>query len=111
MKKPTIILTKKSVNSKILCDIIDDSARECIEETIHEWDSEYARDYAVNTFNRFVSMQFAASGKITHWDINCDRRNNKMKDMDQGKYQFIVKYNQKNCLNVTQLIYDIEYKK
>lgn len=99
-------LTSKAVNSKGLLEEIHDFVIVGMTETGVNWSSDVQRDSYISMLDDFMG-ECADEGKIEQWDVCCDNRNNKASDMANGKYLLEVKYRQRNCLNVTTLIYNI----
>lgn len=101
-----IVVTKKSVNNKSIFEEIDTFIHEILESGLELHDEDDRWIFTQETEN--VLDMFVGTGKIINYDVMFDYRNNKRADMVKGKYNIIVKYKQFNCLNTTQLIYDID---
>lgn len=100
-------LTKKSVNSKNLFEEIHDFVTTGMDDTGVNWASDVQRTAYIEMVDEYLA-EVAAEGKIEQWDIRCNSRNNKLIDMSNGKFVVDVFYRQKNCLNTTQLRYEID---
>jgi len=101
-----ITLTKKSVNSKAICETIDTFIRELIDADVNFYDEEDR--WIVVQETDIMMDELAESGKIIGWDVVFDARNNKRADMVKGHFNLIIKYVQYNCLNTSQLIYTFD---
>jgi len=99
-------LTKKSVNSKSIFEEINAFVTEVFEAGLDLRDEDDRWIFVREIEN--VLDQMIEDGKIIGYDVMFDYRNNKRADLVKGKYNIIIKYNQFNCLNITQLIYDLD---
>jgi hypothetical protein len=100
--------TFKSVNSKHIVNDINLFVEEALREFGIQWDSEAQRTSFVEILEDFLYDTAEQEGKIVAFKVMCDRRNNKASDNERGIYQLDIHFNQKNCLNTTQLIYTID---
>ena len=100
-------LTKKAVNSKLLCDDIIKIVEEGLNSHGIMWSSEVHRTSFAETLEEILSQIADETGKITQWKVLCDRRNNTTSNMNKGLYKLEIQYKQRNCLNMTRLIYKI----
>jgi hypothetical protein len=99
-------LTKRAVNSKPLFEEIHDFIVTGMDDTGVNWASEVQRTAYIEMLDEFLA-EVAEEGKIEQWDVRCNSRNNKLSDMNNGKFVVDVFYKQRNCLNTTQLRYEI----
>lgn len=99
-------MTEKSINSKTLRDEIHALVAAAIDEIGVNWNVESQRSAFTEMVHEFLD-EVGAEGRITQWDVVCDQRNNKRKDMANGDYNFDVVYKQKHCLNTSVLSYAI----
>lgn len=100
-------LEKKSVNSKVLFDEISSFIEEGLNDMGIMWSSDAQRDSFADIVEEWLE-EVGGDGKIEQWKVICDYRNNKVAQMDEGKYVFDVYYKQRNCLNMTHLRYNIK---
>lgn len=100
--------TFKSVNSKSVVNDINLFVEEALQEFGIQWDSEAQRTSFVEILEDFLYDTSEQEGKIVAFKVMCDRRNNKASENENGIYQLDIHFNQKNCLNTTQLIYTID---
>lgn len=94
----------KCVNSKILFGEIS----KFVNDGFDQIGSLFARDSGRMQFVSVVNDFFYAlqdNDIITHWNVICDQRNNKVADMEAGQFRLTVSYKQRNCLNTTELRY------
>jgi hypothetical protein len=101
--------TEKAVNSKPLLKELTGFIEDGITDFGIMWDSDLHRDSLIEVIDDYL-MELAEGGRVTHWKVVCDSRNNKLADMDEGIYHLTVMYKQWNCLNTTQLNYVIDTK-
>lgn len=99
-------LVKKSVNSTHLANAIDAFVFDGLSEFAAGWHNPYHREMFLEILEHGME-ELSNIGKITQWDVVCDSRNNKMSNINAGKYNLVVKFKQTNCVNTTQLIYEL----
>lgn len=100
-------LTTKAVNSKTLLSRVREYIEETMEDVSIEWSSDASREALLSIIEDQMEL-LLFDGLITQWNIMCDFRNNKVRDMEQGKFNLEVSYKQKHCLNTTKLLYKIQ---
>lgn len=100
-------LQKFAVNSKPLFDEITEYIHEGLDETSMNWFDDMYRESFVEVIDEWLE-QYADEGRIEQWKVVCDSRNNKTKDIEDGKFILDVYYKQWNCLNTTHLHYIIQ---
>ncbi len=103
-------LDKKCVNSKILFTEISKFIGEGFNQIGSIFSSESGRLQFIVVLNDFF-FTLQQNGIITHWNVMCDLRNNKVVDMENGQYRLTTSYKQRNCLNTTELQYLIRVDK
>lgn len=101
-------LKTSNVNSKSLLNEITFFLEECIDHMGFDWAQEYHRQSFVDIISDDLD-EVAQKNLITQWNVVFDRRNNKVADMNNGKYVVDVYYKQRNCYNTTQLTYTINF--
>ena len=98
-------LTTRAVNSKHLL-----SGIRLFEKIFTEyqiiWSNEGMRQSVVDMIDGMME-DIATAGKISQWNVICDYRNNKVSEMAVGRYYITITYRQTNCLNTTELKYQI----
>jgi hypothetical protein len=99
-----IKLNKKCVNSKILFTEITNFISEGFNQIGSIFNSESGRLQFIVVLNDFF-FTLQQNGIITHWNVMCDLRNNKVVDMENGQFRLTTSYKQRNCLNTTELQY------
>jgi len=104
----TWTLKTRAVNSKALQRKISELVEEAIEESGVLWSSDTHRESFVEVVDEWLEQFADLTGEITQWNVICDLRNNKIADLESGTYTFDITYRQKNCLNTTQLQYEIQ---
>ena len=103
---PTNLKTKmRNVNNKTLAQEIDKFMIEVFTIEHINWENPDHRDQVVEMIEFFFYELAALTGKITQFDVICDRRNNPLTIKKKGKVNLTLKYQQKNCLNTTYLDY------
>ncbi len=100
-------LTEKAVNSKPLFNEIHDFIAEGLNDMGVVWNSDSHRDSFISIVEDWLEEKWQ-EGKIEQFKVICDFRNNKIADMESGKYIIDVYYKQRNCLNTTQLHYEVQ---
>lgn len=98
-------LTTRAVNSKRLLAMIQQIEQVFTEYNII-WSNEPLREAAIDMIDS-VMESIADQGKITQWNVVSDFRNNKISDMNDGKFNVTISYRQTNCLNTTVLKYHL----
>lgn len=99
-------LTTKAANSKTLLARVRRSVEETVEDISIEWSSDASREALLSVFEDEMEV-LVSEGLITQWDVMCNFRNNKVKDMEQGRFNLEISYKQTHCLNTTRLLYEI----
>lgn len=101
----------RNVNSKALLKQFTDTFRDIAGQFImqHRVGLRYTFDYTnlVEFLDVYCQDQIEQN-TITTYDVVGDTRNNDPKDMDDGKMLISVKFQQFNCLNITQIDYYLE---
>lgn len=92
----------KSINSKTLCNDVLEYLMEGVNDFGIVWDSEPHRESYIHVVNDFLT-DLAEEGKIGQFKVIGDKRNNKYTDMERGIYHVDVAYQQRNCLNTSQI--------
>ena len=112
-----IRVENKNVNSDLLANDIKEQVTECIDYIINmNLRSEEDREQLVESTEYILMRQFF-DGRIITYKTIMDKRNNKRQDISRGKFRLDIKYQEKHCLNVTQLnffitenVKEIEYE-
>lgn len=103
-------LDSRCVNGKILFTEVT----RFILEGFNQIDSAFQTDHGRMSFLAVLNDFFLAlyeNDIVTHWNVMCDLRNNKVADMEKGQYRLTTSYKQRNCLNTTELQYLIRIDK
>lgn len=95
-----------AVNSKKLLSEITAVIEEGFDDMGVIWGSDTHRDSFVDLIDQWMEEK-AIDGKIEQWKVICDFRNNKVVDMENGKFVFEIQYKQTHCVNVTRIEYTI----
>ena len=103
------IIKEVSVNSKVLNTTVREYIEEGLEHANVVWSNQTHRDSFVAVIEDMMQM-LAEDDKVIQWNIMCDGRNNKTKDMNAGRFYLDVHYKQRNCINFTRLTYQIDAK-
>lgn len=106
MTQPNAILKTKNINSKLLFKEINDYVFEGINSNAVRWKDETHRKSFVEVIEEFLE-ELAENSKITQFKVMCDRRNNSMEDLEKGIVKLTIKFVQKNCLNISEIEYQI----
>ncbi len=101
-----VITKAKNVNSKTLYNLINDYVSEGINAGEIRWKDEIHRDSFVEVIEEFL-REIADDGKITQFKALCDLRNNTMDELENGSVKLTIDYKQKQCLNTTEITYQI----
>ena len=100
----------KSVNDPSLAKEITDFVEEGMNELRFDWSSAAQRDSFIGILEDYI--QDVGFGKdsptMDQFKIICDKRNNKTLDTTNGKYHLDIEYKQRNCFNVTKIMYTIK---
>ncbi len=103
-------LDSNSVNSKILFTEVSNFIREGFDQIGSIFSQDNGRAQFVLVLNDFLHT-LLENDILTHWNVICDLRNNKVVDMENGQYRLTVSYKQRNCLNTTELQYLVRVDK
>lgn len=98
-------LKTRAVNSKKLLGSIRGFEKIFTEYQVI-WSNEGMRQSVCDMIDGMME-DIAVSGKISQWNVICDYRNNKVSAMTVGIYHLDITYRQTNCLNTTELNYEI----
>lgn len=97
----------KNINSKLLRDeIINAIDGNFKTRLIVGWERKEFRDGFVEIIANIL-VKFQDDGRLDYFKVVCDTRNNTYDKMEAGQYKLDVYYKQSNCLNVSELNYDI----
>lgn len=102
-------IISKAVNSKRLYDEVEDFVSTSMSDIGVNWSSDAQRASYVEMLEDYFT-ELAEDDRIEQFDVRCDGRNNKIKDMNDGKFILDLRYRQRHCLNVTQVRYTINAK-
>lgn len=100
-------IVPKAVNSRRLYNSINELVEEAIVTSRVSWTNDEERDL----FSEFLNSLFYEiyeSGFIEQWKVKCGKTNNKMEDILEGRVNIDIYYKQRNCLNITNIRYEIE---
>ena len=103
---PEYILKTKHINSKPLLLEISEFVGTIIDDYNIIWSSDSQRDAILEVIDEHM-QDLAEVGKLEQWDVICDERNNKKKDMQNKITHLDIKYVQHNCYNISELNYTI----
>lgn len=103
----TFKVTLKAVNNKSLVKSITDYIEDGIKSLGVGWNNESHRSAFVQIIEEFLENLLEAEEKIEQYKVVCDRRNNKIIDMERSIYSIDVEFKQKHCLNKTKIHYFI----
>jgi hypothetical protein len=99
-----VLIKKRFVNSKPLFVEINDFIETGLLTPGISWNTEIHRHSFVEVMGDWLS-EFKEEGKITQFDVIADHRINSTYDKD--KFNVVVKYKQKHCLNTTIIEYTV----
>ena len=99
----------RAVNSKPLLDEITSTIEDLLEGAGVIWSSDSHRDPFVEMITDYMKS-FLDQQKIEQFKVICDYRNNRLSQMEKGVYHFDVEYRQRNCVNITRVLYTITDK-
>jgi len=106
MSQPNVVVKTKSINSKLLFKEINDYIIEGINSNAIRWRDETHRVSFVEVVEEFLD-NLANNSKITQFKVMCDKRNNSMENLAKGTVKITIKFVQKNCLNISEIEYQI----
>lgn len=99
----------KAVNNKALVKEISTFMDQIILELGEiRWNDQIQREQIVAYLDNYMSELSQETKSIVNYKVVMDRRNNKTKDMDNGVFHLDVCFKQKNCINITQILYTIQ---
>lgn len=94
-------------NSKILLTMITTFIGEIIDNYDVIWENNSQRDAILEIIDEFLE-DLKDNGKLEQWDVICDKRNNNRFTADSGTVLLDITYRQKNCYNITKLLYAVK---
>lgn len=100
-------ITPVSVNSKRLFLSINELVEEGIVTSRVSWSNDEERELFCDFLNSMFH-EIYDTGFIEQWKIKCNKQNNKMEDILEGRINLEVHYKQRNCLNITKIKYEIQ---
>ena len=103
-------LDKKGINSKILFTEVSNFVQEGFDQIGSIFSRDNGRSQFVLVLSDFLQT-LLTNDILTHWNVICDLRNNKVVDMENGQYRLTISYKQRNCLNTTERQYFIRVDK
>ena len=108
-----VTVKTKNVNSKLLFKNINDAVRKISDECIVPTVTLFAYEYEYGQLSMFLNTFMAVLKEkevVRHYDVICDVRNNPQIQTRAGVIKALIKYKQKNCLNVTEIDYTFSIK-
>ena len=95
-----------AINSRRLQKKITDFVEEGFSSVEIHWASEVHRTSFIEVIEEWIQNEL--SEEITHFKILCDERNNNTTAFDKGEFNFEIQYKQKNCYNMSRIVYRIK---
>lgn len=105
----SITIKTTNINSKILYAEINQFIEEGINDIGVRWANDTHRESFVEIIEEWL-LEYAVKGKITQFNVICDKRNNLAKELANGNVIFDIEYKQTNCCNTTKIKYIITEK-
>jgi len=100
-------LKTNHVNSKILLNDVSSFVDEIILNFNIIWNSDSQRDAILEVIDERL-QDMVDEQRIEQWNVICDGRNNKQRDIQNKITHLDISYRQRNCYNVTELRYTIK---
>jgi len=91
-------------NSSLVEEVIVFASETLDNAFFHDFTNEHDRQIMADSLDYFCDL-LHENNIIDQYDIIFDKRNNKRKDMDAGKFTIEIRFKQKHCLNVTSVKY------
>lgn len=98
-------LTKRNVNTDVLCDEIENCIEHIFKNFSINWSSELHRTTIIEMIEQYLH-DMSEDGKLTQWNVMCDHRNNPI-NLDNDIHLDIM-FRQRNCFNETSLHFLID---
>lgn len=106
MNRTNVVVRTRNINSKILFNQVNDSILEAINTSDIRWKDDIHRASLIDVLEEFLET-LADDSKITQFVAMCDIRNNTLEELERGTVKLTIKYKQKDCLNTTEITYQI----
>lgn len=103
----TFTIKTKHINSKMLLNEVTSLIDDIIKNFNITWNSDQQRDIIFEVIDEHM-QDLAEAHKILRWDVVCDARNNKQRDIKQNITHLDIEYTQWNCYNVSEIKYIIQ---
>lgn len=104
-------LTRKTyaINDKHLLAQITEFVEEGFNSVEIKWTSDVHRASFTEVVEEWMLNEL--DDDITHFKVLCDIRNNTASAFTMGDFYFEVQYRQRNCFNISRIVYHISTKK
>lgn len=102
-------IKRKSINNKILANDIEHFVTEMIYAVGVYWPGENSRSRCIEALNDQLQELYEQT-IIEQYNVLCDQRNNTHSQMSNGIFNLTVKFKQRNCVNTSQLDFEIHIK-
>lgn len=96
----------RNINSKTLLSFITSNIIQTCDEYIINRGTHLDRDYDFDQLNQYIDMlmeDIMEDGKITHYNVVCDDRNNQRADVKRGIIKASISFKQLHCLNTSSV--------
>ena len=103
-----VLLRTKCVNNDRICREVDVIGMEVIEHYLSTLQNVDAQLETAEILEDYLAEYVESERSILGVEVICDARNNSRKDCEDGKVHLTIKYRQQNCLNITELAYEIK---
>ncbi len=101
-------LKTKNVNNPHLLKKVSDFTGDLINNFDIIWNNDKQRDVILEVVDEFLEDLGNNASEIEQWNVICDGRNNKTKDIKNKVTHLDIYYRQRHCYNITVLNYTIK---
>jgi hypothetical protein len=100
-----VTLKAVNVNNKRIMREVDNYVMNGVKATVRDLRDEQEQQGLAMLIEDVLHDFAASENLLDQVHVICDRRNNPKEERDAKRVHFTVKYQQKNCLNITELHY------
>lgn len=106
-RKLEVSLKTKNINNKRIANEVDEYVMRCLKSTHRNIFNKEDHQHVAELIEDVLADVIESENVISQLNVMCDARNNSKKELADGIVQVTVRYQQKNCLNTTELNYII----
>ncbi len=104
-----VLLRTKSVNNDRISREVDAIVMDIIKSDVSMLENVHQQVEMAEILEDFLTEYAATEPSLQTFEVICDSRNNTKQDYEDGKVHLSVRYQQLNCLNVTELAYQLTF--